>query len=215
VPKLYGVSPSPYVCKVMVALAEKGIEYENVPISPMNKPADYTEKSPLGKIPCYEDGDFVLADSSCIIAYLKRVKPEPALYPTDAKAFGRALWLEEYADTKLGQTLLVSFFERLVRPSFLKEEGDDARVAESLEELPELYDYLTKVIGDRAFAVGSEFSVADIAIASPFLNFQFAGEKVDAERWPELAKYLEGIFARPSFQAVLAADKALFASMAG
>jgi glutathione S-transferase len=57
--------------------------------------------SPLGKIPCFQDGDYTLPDSSCIIAYLERTNPRPALYPEDPKEYGRALFLEEYADSRL------------------------------------------------------------------------------------------------------------------
>ena len=101
-PTLHGVSLSPFVRKVRVALAEKSIAYEQVPVMPFNQTDEYFAKSPLGKIPCWEDGEFVLPDSSAIIAYLERVHPEPALYPSDPKEFGRALW---YEDVYKGQHL--------------------------------------------------------------------------------------------------------------
>ena len=80
-PVLHGVNASPFVRKARVALAEKGIEYETVPVMPMGQPAEYYEISPLGKIPCYVEGDFALPDSSVIIAYLERKQSEPRLYP--------------------------------------------------------------------------------------------------------------------------------------
>jgi glutathione S-transferase len=33
-----------------------------------------------------------------------------------------------------------------------------------------------------------------------FVNFELAGETVDAARWPKLAAYVKRIHARPSFQ---------------
>jgi glutathione S-transferase len=47
------------------------------------------------------DGE-VLGDSSEIIAAVERVRPEPALYPSDPQARRRALELEEYFDEELG-----------------------------------------------------------------------------------------------------------------
>ena len=72
-PILHGVNASPFVRKARIALAEKGVDYELVPVMPMGQTQEYMKMSPLGKIPCYQEGDFTLPDSSCIIAYLERI----------------------------------------------------------------------------------------------------------------------------------------------
>ena len=134
-PVLHGVNPSPFVRKVRVALAEKGIEYDQVPVMPGMASPEYKEISPFGKIPCYVEGDFALPDSSAIVAYLERKQPTPALYPEDAQEFGRALWLEEYADSKLADNVGGVFFNRVVQVKLFKGEPDQARIAEALEAL--------------------------------------------------------------------------------
>ncbi len=209
-PILHGASASPFVRKVRVAFAEKGVSYELNPLMPFAPSPEYLKKSPLGKIPCFEDGDFVLPDSSCIVAYLERAHPNPPLYPSDPKEYGRALWYEEYADTRLVENLGAVFFERVVK-AMLKQETDEARVKQVLAEgIPPVLDYLEGEIGDREVLVGTRFSVADIATCSPFVNFMHAGESVDASRWPRLAAYVERIHARPSFKAVIEEEKAQF-----
>ena len=68
---VYGFGFSPYVQKVCVTCEEKGIDYENVPISPMAIPPELAGHSPLGKIPFAKVGeDRWLADSSVICQYL-------------------------------------------------------------------------------------------------------------------------------------------------
>ncbi len=105
-PKVHGVNASPFVRKVRVALAEKGIDYELIPVMPMGVSDEFKKISPLGKIPVFEaDDGFTLPDSSCILPYLERIQPDPSLYPKDAKDFGWALFLEEYADSKLAETV--------------------------------------------------------------------------------------------------------------
>jgi glutathione S-transferase len=206
-PILHGAKLSPFVRKTRVALAEKGIEYTSNPIVPFGVSEEYRRKSPLGKIPCWEDGDFVLPDSSCIIAYLEKVQPKPALYPSDPKQYGRALWYEEYCDTKLVETTGVIFFQRFVRKNLFKQEPDEELVQKTLREAaPKVFDYLENELGDREVLVGSHFSVADIAATSPFVNFRHGGETVDAKRWPNLAAYVERIHARPSFKAVIESE---------
>ncbi len=203
-PTLHGVGLSPFVRKARVALAEKNIQYEHIPQVPFGQPPEYFKISPLGKIPCLTEGDWALPDASCIIAYLERTHPEPALYRSDPKEFGRALWYEEYCDTTLVNALTTVFFQRFVRPNFFKEEPDEEIIQKSLtEEVPPILDYLEGEIGDRAFLVGSHFSIADIAATSSFVNFFHGKEKIDAGRWPKVAAYVERIHSRPSYKAII------------
>ena len=88
---VYGPSLSPYVRKVLVFAAEKGIAVEQSTATrgPDADPA-YLAASPFRKIPALKDGDFLLSDSSAIVAYLDKLKPEPALIPAGAQDCGRA-----------------------------------------------------------------------------------------------------------------------------
>jgi glutathione S-transferase len=208
---LHGVNASPFVRKVRVALAEKNIPYELKPQVPFGQPPEYLKISPLGKIPCLQDGDYTLPDSSCIIAYLERTNPKPALYPENPKEYGRALFLEEYADSKLVETLGAVFFQRVVRKLIFKQESDETIVRNKIDvEAPKVFDWLESQIGDREWLVGTRFGIADLAMASPFVNFGHAGESVDAKRWPRLAAYLQRVHARPSFKPLIEEERQAF-----
>ena len=78
-----GGGVSPFVRKVRVALAEKGLDYQHEQVNPFAPPPGYRDISPLGKIPAFKDGDRSLCDSSVICAYLEKRFPTPALYPCD------------------------------------------------------------------------------------------------------------------------------------
>jgi glutathione S-transferase len=211
-PTLYGTLGSPFVRKAIVALTEKGIAYEHDPVVPFGASPEYRKISPLGKIPAYREGDRTLADSSVIIAYLERTHPEPPLYPSDPYDYARALWFEEYGDDGLAPILGTKiFFARVIGPRFFNQPADEAVIKKVLEEeVPPLLDYLEKEIGDKKFLVGNRFTIADIGIATVFVNFQHAGCSVDAQRWPRLAAYVERIHNRPSFKAVIDKEKAMF-----
>ena len=215
-PILHGVNASPFVRKVRIALSLKGIEYESNPIMPMAVPEEYRKKSPLGKIPCFEDGDFVLPDSSVIIAYLEKKQPEPALYPSDAQACGRALWFEEYADTKCGESFGPKiFFQRVVNAKILKQPVDEAVVEKAIEnDLPPIFDYLESQAPESGDAiVGGSFSIADIAIGSQFVNLGHAGVTVDSSRWPRLAAYVAAVCANPQLKQLIEEEKAQLATL--
>ncbi|KMO29615.1 glutathione S-transferase family protein [Methylobacterium aquaticum] len=205
--KLYGTSLSPYVRKVLVVLAEKGVEVQHVPLRFHDPDPRFRAASPFGKIPALEDEGFFLADSSAIIQYLDRKHPEPAMLPREARDLGRAIWFDELGDTELFPVLIKPFVQRFLRPQLMNQPCDEAVVARCMtEELPRLFDYLDGQV-DGPFLVGGAFSLADISVATGFHNLHLAGEAVDPERWPRLASYVTGILERPSFRTAIAARK--------
>jgi glutathione S-transferase len=209
---LHGVSASPFVRKVRVALAEKGIDYELDPVLPFGVSAEYKKMSPLGKVPCYTPKDGVhIPDSSVIVAYLERTSPNNPLYPENPEDFARALFLEEYADSALTPALGTIFFQRIVAP-MIGQQTDEAAIATALETtIPPLLSWLDDQIAGKEFFVGNRLSIADIAIASPFVNFMHGGGTVDAAAYPNVTAFLERMHGRPSFKAFIAEEKAMFA----
>ena len=205
---VYGGAVSPFVRKVRVVLAEKGIEYSLEQVSPFNPPPEFLAISPLKRIPVLRDTDVpepnTLPDSSIICDYLEHKFPRPALYPADPFQRAKALWYEEYADsamaTNVGSGL---FFERIVK-RMLRSQPDEATVQKTLtEKLPPMFDHLELEVGNKEFLAGGMFSIADISIGTMMVNFSHAGEELDAKRWPKFAAYIRAIHARPSFKALI------------
>lgn len=214
--KVWGANASPFVRKVRVALVEKGIDYELEPIIPINVSAEFKRISPLGKIPVLQHGERTLPDSSVICAYLERVQPAPALYPSDPYDYGRALWFEEYADTALVTTFGGKiFFPLVIAPRFLDRKPDMAAVQKAVDEdLPPLFGYLESQLATDGWLAGRTFSVGDIGVGSQFVNLRHAGFGVDAARWPELARYIDRLHGRPSFKQLIDEETAAFTQAA-
>jgi glutathione S-transferase len=208
-PTLYGAGLSPFVRKVRVVLAEKGIAYDHDPVIPFNVSAEYKAISPLGKIPAWQDENGSLADSSVICAYLEKRHPSPALYPSDPYQYGRALWFEEYADSGIVPVSGAKiFFPRVVGPRFFNQPTDEAAVQKVIdEELPPLFAYLeSQLTGD--WLVGSSFSIADVGVGTQFVNLRLAGVTVDTQKFPKLARYVARVHERASFKALIDEDRA-------
>jgi glutathione S-transferase len=213
--QIHGVPPSPFVRKVRVFLAEKNVPYELVTQQPFNPSAEYLAKSPLGKIPCLQEGDFTLPDSSVICAYLERTHPEPPLYPGDPKDYARALWFEEYADSKLAEVCGQPFFQRVVRPLFFQQDPDETVVEKIVNEgQPPVFDYLEGQLeeGSQGF-VGGRLSIADIAVGTMLAQLIHADLDLDAGRWPKLAAHRDRLLGRPSFKACIEQEKQIFAGL--
>ena len=207
---VHGVSASPFVRKVRALLEEKGVAYESKPTFGDKSP-EWKRKSPLGKVPVLEDDGTTIPDSSVICLYLEKRHPEPPLIPSDPAAFARALWFEEWADTALAQVAGGKiFFPRVVGPRLMNKPADEAAVETTIrEELPPLFDYLEGEISGP-YLVADRLTIADLAVATHFVNLAHAGVQVDASRWPKLAEYLKKILARPSFEKLIAEDRKLF-----
>ncbi|MBE7199456.1 MAG: glutathione S-transferase family protein [Parafilimonas terrae] len=204
---VYGTGYSPYVRKVLVSLAEKGVSYEHRPVMFHAPDQDFQACSPLGKIPAIEDDGFRLSDSSAILWYLERKYPNPTLVPADPQALGRAVWFDKFGDTELFGKLVVPFVERVLKPNMMKQPTDEAAVTKALDkDLPPLFDYLEGQIAGP-YLVGDTFSIADISIVTGFYNFQLAQAKIDSDRWPKLAAYVADTLSRPSFKTALEAKK--------
>ena len=209
---LLGGNVSPFVRKVRVFLAEKGLDYQQEQVNPFAPPAGWREISPLGKIPACKDGERVINDSSVICAYLERRHPKPALYPTDDYDYARALWFEEFAD---GGMIPVAgpkiFFALVLKPLMAgKQEAapeDEAAAAKTVaEDLPKFWDYLERELGDDEYFVGGRLSIADLAIASPFVNLRHAGVAPERRRWPKLRAFLDRMHGRPSFKQAIESE---------
>jgi glutathione S-transferase len=212
-PTIHGAGLSPFVRKVRVVMTEKGLPYELNPVTPFAPPANWKTLSPLGKIPVYQDGDFTVADSSVICAYLERKHPSPPMYPKNDEDWARALFLEEYADTKLIEANAPIFFQRILRAKLMKQTPDEDAVKKAEEAQPVVFDWLESKAPDGEGIVGGRFSIADVAIASPFVNLQHAGGDIDAKRWPKLAAYVARVHARPSFKALIEEERKLLAGL--
>jgi len=92
--EIYWASGSPFAWRVLLAAELKRIPYESKLLEfskgDLKTPA-FLALNPRGKVPVLRDGDFVLAESMAIIAYLDRKVPEPPLLGRTPEDTGR-IW---------------------------------------------------------------------------------------------------------------------------
>jgi glutathione S-transferase len=191
---------SPYVRKVLVCLEVKGLAYEVDHIVPFFGDDRFSKLSPLRRIPVLVDGDLVLSDSTAICEYLEDRQPEPALLPADIRDRARARWLEEFADTRMGDVFIWRLFNQIaIRPSVWGEKGDRELVDRTLkEDVPAVLDYLEGEAPAEGFRFGA-LSMADVAIACFFRNAGWVRFQIDAARWPRTSAWIARTLATPAF----------------
>jgi glutathione S-transferase len=158
-------------------------------------------KSPLAKIPAYEDEYTTICDSTVICQYLEDKYPQNPLYPKHRIEKAKALWFEEYSDSQLREVLGIGyFFEKVVKPKLMGQPTDEAKVKHTLEvALPKTLNYLESEIPASGYLFSSGFSIADLTFGSMFLNARYAGYQIPANRWPRCAAYIDRVFAHPVY----------------
>jgi len=211
--RILGGAMSPFVRKVRVFFAEKGLDYALEPVSPFDPPEGFTEISPLKRIPVLvlEEDDGTrryLPDSSVICAFLDQMHPEHRLIPEAPLARGEALWFEEYADSELAAAIGFGIFRPVMLARMQGQEPDLDKARDTMENrLPKSFTYLEGQIGDNEFLVGDRLTIADIAITTSFVNMQHCGFAPDEKRWPRLTAYLRRMMDRPSFKACIEEER--------
>lgn len=203
---VYGARPSPFVRKVIIFAAEKGMPIDILPGGFGQGGEMFARASPFGKMPAFQDGDFLISDSTAIITYLDTVQPEPNLIPSEAKARARTIWYEEFGDTIVQAAGMQIFFNRMVAPLLGAPQDLAAADRAEAEKLPEVLDYLEKALPDSGFLVEGRFTLADIAVACPLINIAYCSPALADGRWPRVEAWLQQMRARPSFAEALAAE---------
>lgn len=206
---LFGAPVSPFVRKVVAYCSERSLAFEQVFVGLGDPNPDFVAASPFHKMPALKDGDYTLSDSSAIIHYLDAKHPGGDLIPADAGSRGKTIWFDEFADTIITAAAGKIFFNRIVSPRFLKKPGDDSLAAQGEAEMVPVYDYLERTIPASGFLVADRLTLADLAVASPFVNAHHAGVAPDAAAYPKLTAYLAAIQARPSFAVGIAKERAM------
>lgn len=196
--KLIGSTASPYVRKVRVVLAEKKLDYvwelENVWAADTRIAA----ANPLGKVPCLimDDGSAIY-DSRVIAEYLDTLTPVCKLLPAGGRErAGVKVW-EALADGVLDAAILVRN-ERTLRPPELQSE---AWVDRQMGKVHAGLAAMSAGLGDAPFCTGSQYTLADIAVACALGWLSFRFPDID---WrgahPNLARLFDNLSERQSFR---------------
>ena len=149
--------------RVRIALAEKGIEVEDVmvdlPAGAQHEPA-FRALNPFGQVPVLEDGDLVIAESIAILEYVEERFPDPALLPRGpgARALCRQwmLFSGDYLNDAWKQWMAPFFDPRVDR--------DADSVHEGRRRISHHLDVVEARLAVRDWLV-DEYSLADVCYA--------------------------------------------------
>ena len=198
--KLYYNIMSTYSQKVLIALYEKGIEFEKSVVNLMDPAgkAAYEEVYELGKIPLLiGENERMVPESSIICEYLEQTFPQsPSLFPAEPTACREARFKDRMCDLYLNDAIANLWFESR-KPADKK---DSELIAKSEKNLDFMYARMDGFLADNAYIAGDEFTIADCsAVAAMF----YAQNMYPFADYANIAAYYERCKQRQSYQQVL------------
>jgi glutathione S-transferase len=186
----------PYVQRVAIALAEKGVAFERVYIDLSAKPAWFLAQSPLGKTPLLQVGDHVLFESAVICEYLEDTLPHP-LHPEDPLERARHRgWME------LGSAILGDIWR-------LETARDAAGVERSADDLRRKLEWVETQLGAGPFFAGARFHLVDAVFGPVFRYFDVFDELADLGVFaatPKVRAWRAALAMRPSVSGAVTSD---------
>ena len=186
----------PYVQRAVIALNEKGAEFERIDIDLSNKPDWFLKISPLGKVPVLKVGEDVIFESAVIAEFLEDTI-SPALHPEDpVKRADHRGWIE-FAGVVLGD--IWGFYNAPDREAFDKKRTELAQRFERLEE---------RLKADPWFD-GATFHLVDASFGPVFRYFDVFDGIEDfgiLAGKPKIARWRKALKDRPSVKSAVTRD---------
>jgi glutathione S-transferase len=201
IPTLYYI-PGSAAMAPHAALEEIGAPFELRKVqrdAEGRSPPEYLAVNPLGRVPAYVDGAFVLWESAAITIYLADKHPEAGLLPppaSDERAVA-VRWLVYLTNTVQATFLHYAYPERLVT-----EAAVDAVRAGAGTHLAAAFEHIDEQLGDGPYLLGDSFSAADL-----YLHMLTRWcRRLPRKAWtlPNVGRHYQRLNERPSVARMLA-----------
>ncbi|KAL3849778.1 hypothetical protein ACJIZ3_011660 [Penstemon smallii] len=193
--KVHGNPFSPPSQRVLLALAEKDLDYEYVFVD-------------MSTVPAFEDGDLKLFESRAItryIAYAYADKGTPLFDQDPKKVAIISVWLEvealkfDAAGSKLS-------FEILIKP-LLGMTTDEGAVEQQQGQLASVLDVYEARLSKSKYLGGDSFTLVDLHHVPIVNNMMKTKVKALFDARPHVSAWASDILARPAWAKVLDALK--------
>jgi len=171
--KLYYAPKAPHARKVLIFLAEKGIDIEKVEINLIKKEnleQEFLGKNSRGVVPVLELDDGTCIDESLAICrYLENMHPEPVLFGSDPlgkaqiDSWDRHMEFDGYLP---GQDAFRNSSERFANYAVAGVKEPIAAIPElaerGLQRIDIFFERLNRRLSEVPYVAGNSFSMADI-----------------------------------------------------
>ncbi len=200
-PVLYGFDGSTYVRTVKMILAEKGLDYEQVPVNVLAgepKSPEHRERHPFGKVPVLDIDGMRLLETDAICRYLDETLPGSTHVPQSAADRARMTQAINLINS-YGYPAMITMAGYHLFPDFIGGQ-DDARQAEMREQSETLIRLLLEKKGSDPWLAGADPSLADFLLGPIVFYVSLTPEMERLTAIPGFAAWWEAMQKIPSFK---------------
>ncbi|KAI8062114.1 thioredoxin-like protein [Gongronella butleri] len=195
---LYNYLESPYSHRVLIALKELGVTYEDKRIDLLDKPEWFANQiHPEGTVPVLEIDGVKIPESLVIVELANSLFHGSLIASDPIKRAQSLVIIDVYRNSISGLPMKV--FTKELTPEQFKDQTEAV--------FERVHDFLLEQASEGPYFLGEQYSIADIGLA-PFI-FRFLafckhfvqGYVPEAiEKLPRLKQFIEGNRSRPSFK---------------
>jgi glutathione S-transferase len=195
--KIYGTSQS-RAGRALWLAEELGLKFEHIPVGLADggtRKPEHLKLNPNGHIPVIDDDGTILWESMAINLYLAEKYGKAPFWPSNPGDRARAYQWSFWGMTETEPHLITVFRNRMMLP---KEQRSEQAATDALESLKAPLKVLDDHLKGRPHLLGSDYTVADLNVASVLLLAPMIG--VDLSGVPAAKVWLEKCLARPAAQ---------------
>ncbi|XP_068539210.1 maleylacetoacetate isomerase isoform X1 [Anas acuta] len=194
-PILYGYFRSSCSWRVRIALALKGIAYDQVPVNLLKDggqqlSAEFKAVNPMKQVPALKIDGITLSQSLAIIHYLEDTRPNPRLLPQDPKKRAQVRMISDH---------IASGIQPLQNLSVLKQMGEK-KTEWAQKCITSGFQALEQVLQQTAgrYCVGDEVSMADLCLVPQVANAERFN--VDLGPYPTITRINKALLELEAFK---------------
>lgn len=172
-PQLYGADYSVYVRITRLALLEKGVAHDLVPVDIFAEdgiPVAHRQRHPFGKIPTFAHGDFHLYETGAITRYVDEAFDGPALQPADAKTRARMNQIISIADNYVYLQMVWGLYVECIEKPKRGEMPDEGRVETARGVALRSLAVLAGLLSEQRWMCRDRLTLADLYLA-PMIDY--------------------------------------------
>ncbi|MEO1592160.1 MAG: glutathione S-transferase family protein [Cyanobacteria bacterium J06632_22] len=196
--KLYYARPSAYARPVWLALLEKQLPFELIPVDLSGEQfqPEFLAVNPFGRVPVLVDGDHRVVESLAILDYLEAQYPNPSLMPQAPHHIATVRMVQLITLNEL----LPALFRLLTQPKNLNQASDaqQTELAYARSRASSTLKFLARLLGEKPYFAGDQLTLAEIVAGTVIHRLPELGIALQ----PRLAHWSERLLARPTWQQI-------------
>lgn len=194
--ELYYARPSLFARPVWLALLEKRLPFELIPVDLSGEQfkTEFLSLNPFSHVPILVDDAFRVIESSAILDYLEAKYPYPSLLPTDAEALARVRMVQMVALNEL--------LPAIVRLLITKENSSKKSTGFEYAQLQttNALSFLEELLGNSCYFAGKQLTLAEIVAGT--LIYRVSDLGITLTDYPSLNSWSNRLLIRTTWKQI-------------